>query len=614
MSMPAQTVRFGPFQLDLRAAELRRNGAKIKLPEQPFQILAELVAHPGEVVTREQLRQRLWRSDTFVDFDHGLNTAVKRLRELLGDSAENPRYIETLPRHGYRLMVPVEKTEPFASPIFKASLRRRKTWLAVSVLIIAAVVVGVLSRQWLIERFRPVKIESLAVLPLENLSGNPDEEYFVDGMTEALITELGKMHALRVISRQSVMHYKGTNKTVPQIAKELNVDALVEGSTLRTGGKVRITTQLIQANPEHHLWSESYERNLGDVISLQGEVARTIASQIRVRLTPQEQTYLASPHPVQPQVLQLYLKGRFYWNERNQPALEKGLSYFQQAIERDPKYAAAHAALADTYLVLVEDELMAPQEGLPRAQAAAMKAVELDDTLAEGHCVLASLRSDQAEWSAAKAEFQHALELNPNYAFAHQQYAEMLMRIGQPDAALEEIHRARDLDPNSLVIQAVEGLILYNARRYDDAIVQLQKTLKMDPNFVMAHNFLGYAYEQKGQYDEALAEFRKLIALSDEGPNPAYLAHTYAVSGNRREALRALSRLRHISTERYVSPYEFARVYAGLGDKDQVILWLQKAYAEQAVYLVWLKVDPRLDSLRDDPRFQDLLRRMNFPP
>ncbi|MBZ5615135.1 MAG: tetratricopeptide repeat protein [Acidobacteriia bacterium] len=608
MPLSAQNIRFGPFQLDLRAAELHHDGTKINLPEQPFQILAELVSHPGEVVTREELRQRLWRSDTFVDFEHGLNTAVKHLRELLGDSAEKPQYIETVPRRGYRLMVPVEKAK---TP--QAFGRRRVIWLP-AFLLVLTIVAGLVWRQRLQERFRLAKIESLAVLPLENLSGNPDEEYFVDGMTEALITELGKVHALRVISRQSVMHYKGTNKTVPQIAKELNVDALVEGSTLRTGGKVRITTQLIQANPEHHLWSENYERNLGDVISLQGEVARTIASQIRVRLTPQEQTYLASPHPVQPQVLQLYLKGRFYWNERNQPALEKGLSYFQQAIERDPKYAAAHAALADTYLVLVEDELMAPQEGLPRAQAAAMKAVELDDTLAEGHCVLASLRSDQAEWSAAKAEFQHALELNPNYAFAHQQYAEMLMRIGQPDAALEEIHRARDLDPNSLVIQAVEGLILYNARRYDDAIAQLQKTLKMDPNFVMAHNFLGYAYEQKGQYDEALAEFRKLVALSDEGPNPAYLARTYAVSGNRREALRALSRLRHISTERYVSPYEFARVYAGLGDKDQVILWLQKAYAEHAVYLVWLKVDPRLDNLRDDPRFQDLVRRMNFPP
>ena len=608
MPLSAQNIRFGPFQLDLRAAELHHDGTKINLPEQPFQILAELVSHPGEVVTREELRQRLWRSDTFVDFEHGLNTAVKHLRELLGDSAEKPQYIETVPRRGYRLMVPVEKAK---TP--QAFGRRRVIWLP-AFLLVLTIVAGLVWRQRLQERFRLAKIESLAVLPLENLSGNPDEEYFVDGMTEALITELGKVHALRVISRQSVMHYKGTNKTVPQIAKELNVDALVEGSTLRTGGKVRITTQLIQANPEHHLWSENYERNLGDVISLQGEVARTIASQIRVRLTPQEQTYLASPHPVQPQVLQLYLKGRFYWNERNQPALEKGLSYFQQAIERDPKYAAAHAALADTYLVLVEDELMAPQEGLPRAQAAAVKAVELDDTLAEGHCVLASLRSDQAEWSAAKAEFQHALELNPNYAFAHQQYAEMLMRIGQPDAALEEIHRARDLDPNSLVIQAVEGLILYNARRYDDAIAQLQKTLKMDPNFVMAHNFLGYAYEQKGQYDEALAEFRKLVALSDEGPNPAYLARTYAVSGNRREALRALSRLRHISTERYVSPYEFARVYAGLGDKDQVILWLQKAYAEHAVYLVWLKVDPRLDNLRDDPRFQDLVRRMNFPP
>jgi TolB-like protein/DNA-binding winged helix-turn-helix (wHTH) protein len=258
MSVPAHTVRFGSFQLDLRAAELCHDGKKTKLPEQPFHILAALVEHPGEVVTREELRQRLWRSDTFVDFEHGLNTAVKRLREALGDSAENPRYIETLPRHGYRLMVPVEKAKPETPQAFG---RRRVIWLAVLAAVVVTIAAGVLSRQWLMDRFSPVKIESLAVLPLENLSGNPEEDYFANGMTEALITELGKVHTLRVISRQSVMQYKGTNKPVPQIARELHVDAVVEGSALRAGEKVRITTQLIQANPERHLWSESYERN-----------------------------------------------------------------------------------------------------------------------------------------------------------------------------------------------------------------------------------------------------------------------------------------------------------------------------------------------------------------
>ena len=316
MSLPAQVVRFGPFQLDVRAAELRLNGDKTKLPEQPFQILTALLEKPGEVVTREELRQRLWGADTFVDFEHGLNTAVKRLREALGDSAENPRFIETLPRHGYRLIVAVEKPEPIAAA---AEIRARpwRLWLAVVIAVAAVAIASALIwRQRRPERLRAVRIESLAVLPLENLSGNPDEEYFADGMAQALITELGKVQALRVISWQSVKQFKGTNKPVPQIARELRVDAVVEGSALRAGDKVRITTQLVQANPERHLWSESYERDLRDILSLQGDVARAIASEINVKVTPQEHARLASPRPVNPEAYQAYLRGDYYLEKR----------------------------------------------------------------------------------------------------------------------------------------------------------------------------------------------------------------------------------------------------------------------------------------------------------
>ncbi|MBZ5612686.1 MAG: winged helix-turn-helix domain-containing protein, partial [Acidobacteriia bacterium] len=309
----------------------------------------ELVEHPGEVVTREELRQRLWRSDTFVDFEHGLNTAVKRLRELLGDSAENPRYIETLPRHGYRLMVPVEKQEPAASATSKASLGRRSLWLAVTAVIIVAFAAAMVSRSRLLERFRPVKIESLAVLPLENLSGNPEEEYFADGMTEALITELGKVHALRVISRQSVMHYKGTNKTVPQIARELHVDAVVEGSAMRTANKVRITTQLVQASSERHLWSESYERDLSDAITLQREIGQAIAREIRITLSPREQQSLAHARPVSTEAYEAYLKGRYYNDRASVEDMRKAREWFQRAIEKDPQYAPAYAWLGWTY-------------------------------------------------------------------------------------------------------------------------------------------------------------------------------------------------------------------------------------------------------------------------
>jgi TolB-like protein/DNA-binding winged helix-turn-helix (wHTH) protein len=352
MSLPAQNVRFGPFQLDLRAAELRRDGTKIKLPEQPFQILAELVEHPGEVVTREELRQRLWRSDTFVDFEHGLNTAVKRLREALGDSAESPRYIETLPRHGYRLMVPVERAEP-VTPTFA---RRWKVVAVVSALLVLATAAALVWKFGIREHFHPVRIESLAVLPLESLSGNSDEEHFADGMTEALITELGKVHAVRVISRQSVMHYKGTNKTVPQIAKELNVDAVVEGSAMRAAGRVRITIQLVQANQERHLWSESYERKLSDVIALQREVSRAIVGEIQGKLASRERAYVINAPAVNPEAYEDYLRGRYhyehrgrYFDEHRPLGLDQAISYFQQAIAKDPSYAPAYAWLARCY-------------------------------------------------------------------------------------------------------------------------------------------------------------------------------------------------------------------------------------------------------------------------
>lgn len=418
--LPAQAVRFGSFQLDLRAAELCHDGTKIKLPEQPFQILTELVQHPGEVVTREELRQRLWRSDTFVDFEHGLNTAVKRLREALGDSAENPRYIETLPRHGYRLIVPVEKAE---SAISAAANRRQTIWLAVTALLVVAVAAGVVWRQRLLERFRLVKIESLAVLPLENLSGDPEEEYFADGMTEALITELGKVHALRVISRQSVMQYKGTNKPVPQIARELHVDAVVEGSALRAGEKVRITTQLVQANPERSLWSESYERNLRDVILLQREVTQAIAHEIRVTLTPQERTWVSAARPVNRDAYEAYLKGLFYWSQRTPESLRESSEYFQQSIAKDPGYAPAYASLAEFYSASSQYGVLTSKESLPKAKAAAMKALALDGSLAEAHAALADALVEDYDWKNAETEYRRALELNPGSARVHYLYS-----------------------------------------------------------------------------------------------------------------------------------------------------------------------------------------------
>lgn len=605
MSLPAHTVRFGSFQLDLRAAELCHDGTKIKLPEQPFQILTELVQHPGEVVTREELRQRLWRSDTFVDFEHGLNTAVKRLREALGDSAENPRYIETLPRHGYRLMVPVEKPQ-----VVQVRVRGRKVFWATSVLLVVAVAAGLV--WWL--QWRPMKIESLAVLPLENLSGDPEEEYFADGMTQALITELGKVQAMRVISWQSVKQFKGTNKPVPQIARELHVDAVVEGSALRAGEKVRITTQLVQANPERSLWSESYERNLRDVILLQREVTQAIAHEIRVTLTPQERTWVSAARPVNRDAYEAYLKGLFYWSQRTPESLRKSSEYFQQSIAKDPGYAPAYASLAEFYSASSQYGVLTSKESLPKAKAAAMKALALDGSLAEAHAALADALVEDYDWKNAETEYRRALELNPGSARVHYLYSlGFLTPLGRHAEAIAEMQRAQELDPLSLIINANLGATFMLARQFDQAIQQSRRTLEMDPHFVPARGNLALAYQGKGMLEETIRETQKVLADSYAPQPVSQLARAYALAGKRAEALKMMAGLKELSKQAYVSSYDVATVYVALGQKDRALTELEHAYDEHSERLIWLGVDWRFDDLHSDPRFQDLLRRMNFP-
>ena len=603
MSLPTQTVRFGPFQLDLRAAELHHNGSKVKLPEQPFQILCELVEHPGEVVTREELRQRLWRSDTFVDFEHGLNTAVKRLREALGDSAENPRYVETLPRHGYRLIVPVEKPEPV---IPEASNRRRVIWLSVSAVLVVAVAAGLVWRLQLLQRFRPVKIESLAVLPLENLSGNPDEEYFADGMTEALITELGKVQAMRVISRQSVMHYKGTNKTVPQIAKELQVDAVVEGSALRSGDRVRITTQLVQANPERHLWSESYERDLRDVIALQREISQAIVGEIQVKVRPRQGARPAKALPVNPEAYDAYLRGRYNF-ERGPIKLDQAISYFQQAVRKDPRYASAYAWLAHCY---VNSGLYhPPREFLPKAREAALKALEIDDTEAAAHAALGWVKATYDwDWYGAERELRRAIELDPSSSAVRWQYVWYLSVMARFDDAIAEARDAKKLDPLSVRTTRSLGWAYLHARRYDEAMDQFQQALELEPNYPIAQFYLADCYLLKGMYPEALALLQKLRPRPDA--SLASLAYLYGVTGRRSEALKVIADMKR---QPYIDPLFLVIAYAGVGDRDNAIRLLNKGYAERSPQMPFLKVEPFLDPLRSDQRFQELVRRMKFP-
>ena len=624
-------VRFGVFEVDPRAGELRKHGVRLRLQEQPFQVLAMLLERPGETVTREELRNRLWTAETFVDFDHGVNKAVNRIRDALGDSATSPRFVETVARRGYRFIADVTIVEgappagveakadnllrpegvsvaPVAAP--PPRLRRWHLWVITGIaLALASILVAV----WALQSRapQPALIRSLAVLPLDNLSGDSSQEYFADGMTDELIATLGQISALRVISRTSVMPYKRARKPLPQIAHELNVDAVVEGTVLRSDGRVRITAQLIEARDDRHLWSETYDGDLRDTLTLQNKVAQAIAEQIRINLKPQEQATLKHGKVVDPQAYEAYLKGRYFWNKRTGDDFEKAVEYFNQAIARDPNYAQAYSGLADTYALMGDWEygVLAPREALPRAEAAAVKALQLDDTLGEAHTSLAFC-FDVFDWDlkSAEAEFRRAIELNPSYATAHHWYAWHLSLSGSNVNAIAEMKKAKNLDPVSLIINADLAELLLIAHFPDESIEQSRKTIEMDVNFALAHNQLAVAYLQRRRQDEAIAELQKAVQLSSGSPTcTANLARAFAVSGRRNEAVQLLDDLKKRSRP---DVSEVAVVYAALGDNDQAMTWLEKGYEERFNPSVLLR--PGFDPLRADRRFQDLERRVGL--
>jgi TolB-like protein/DNA-binding winged helix-turn-helix (wHTH) protein/Flp pilus assembly protein TadD len=631
-------LRFGVFELDLRAGELRKRGLRVRLQEQPFQVLTVLLEHPGEVVTREELQKKLWPADTFVDFDHGLNKAVNKIREALGDSAESPRFVETVARRGYRFLAEVKVddaapvrspelgTEPPSTaeardrpdvaekPAMPKPLLRSLAWKS-SVFVLLVLMASLAAwklHSW--NRASPV-IRSLAVLPFESLSSDASQDYFADGMTDELISDLGQISALRVISRTSVMAYKRARKPLPQIARELNVEAVVEGTVLRSGDRVRITAQLIEASADKHLWSQSYEGELRDTLALQNQVAGAIAEQIRINLSPQEQAALKNARVVIPEAYVSYLKGRYFWNKRTADGLQAALAYFNQAIEEDPKYAQAYSGLADTYALLGDWQyaVMTPKEALPKAKAAAIKALELDGALGEAHNSLAfCLDGFDWDFGSAGKEFRRAIELNPGYATAHHWYAWHLALMLQYDEALAEMRKAESLDPLSLVIHADLAELLVLAHSYDESIQQSRKTIEMDPNFALAHNHLGQAYLQKHMIDEAVAELQKAVQLSGGSPTCiANLARAYVASGKRSEAENLLSDLKKRSSPSHSLASEIAVIYVALGDTDQAITLLKKGYEERFNPGVLLR--PGFDPLRSDPRFEDLVRRVGLP-
>ena len=644
---PTSVVRFGTYEVSLQSGEVRKSGMRIRVQQQPMKLLEILLERPGEVVSREELRGRVWTNESFGDFDQALNIAIAKLRTALDDSAENPRFIETLPKRGYRFIADVSVVDSAPHPKKPASsagelpgsqevktgaghesqgagltiapvAHNRQLWPTRRVILALALVLSLpILAVWLF-RSRgqaPTGIRSLAVLPLDNLSGDASQGYFADGMTDELITDLSQISALRVISRTSVMVYKGARKPLPQIARELKVDAVVEGTVLRSGDQVRITAQLIEASTDKHLWSQSYEGELRDTLALQNRVAGAIADQIRINLTPREQAALKNVKVVNPEAYESYLKGRYFWNKRTADGLKVALAYFNQAIDEDPKYAQAYSGLADTYALLGDWQyaVMTPKEAFPKAKAAAIKALELDSTLGEAHNSLAFIL-DGFDWDldSGGKEFRRAIELNPGYATAHHWYAWHLSLLGRYDEAIAEMRKAENLDPLSLIINADLAELLVLAHSYDESMLQSRKTIEMDPNFALAHNQLAQAYLQKHMNDEAVAELQKAVQLSGRSATCiANLARAYVASGNRNEAAQLLSELKKSSSPGYSNASEIAMIYASLGDMDQAMNWLEKGYEERFNPGVLLR--PGFDPLRSDPRFQNLVRRVGLP-
>lgn len=621
--MPSPTpntdlIRFGVFQLDLATRELHKAGVKVKLQDQPFRVLAMLVERAGEVVAREELRQKIWPTDVYVTFDQGLNNAIKKVRDALGDSADNPRFVETVARHGYRFIAPVS-TPRGAPPEGRSRLdllipRKTAAISLIAVCLVAALGYWAYRRPSIRER-PPSERAVLAVLPFDNLSHDPDQEFFSDGLTEEMIAQLGKLNPkrLNVIARGSVSRYKSSSLTANQIGRELNADYLLQGSVRRESGRVRITVQLIQVRDQTDLWTESYDHELKDILALQGSVARTIADQIRITLTSEQQTRLANSRTVDPEAYEAYLKGRYYWNKRTAEAMQKALVYFQQAVNRDPAYGAAYSGLADCNSGLTWHGFTSPARSLPKAEAAARKAIEIDPQSAEGHASLALVLHHKWDWDGAEAEFKHALQLDSQYANAHHWYGDYLSVRGRHEEALLEASQALKLDPLNLMINSWAALRYYLAHNYDAATKQARDAVELDPNFPAAHLVLGEAYVQTGGHNEAVIELQTAARLT--GDNPLYLAQVAvanAAAGKRREALKIVSQLQNISRERYVSPYAVAQVYAALNDKEQTFRWLRTAFDDRAVWMSYLGVDPLFDPFHSDKRYQDMLRHVGL--
>jgi TolB-like protein/DNA-binding winged helix-turn-helix (wHTH) protein/Tfp pilus assembly protein PilF len=658
------SIRFGEnFELDLRPRRLRRGSHVLKLERIPLEILILLVEHRGEIVSRETIVARVWGNDVFLDTDNSIRGAIRKIRQALKDDPETPQFIQTVTGQGYRFISPIlasEKehaTEPPKALVVPTSLQRftsgpeiwqggslsdkeqeqraeegtvtepahgqvherPRTWFFVGLALAAISILPLLVlRGWQSSRVPAVAQRKivLAVLPFDNLSRDPDQEFFSDGLTEEMIAQVGKLNRdqLKVVARSSVAKYKGSTLTASEIGNELNADYLVQGRVRLMPDRVRITVELIQARDQTDVWTESYDRELKDLLAVQDSVVRSIASEIHVALTDEEEKRLAAPRRISPEAHEAYLKGRYYWNKRTGESMLKAEQYFEQAIDNDPSYAAAYSGLADCNSGLTWHGFKSPAEALPKAYAAARKAIEINPESAEAHASLGLAMTHRWDWTGAEAEFRRALQLDPQYANAHHWYGDYLSIRSRHAEAVVEAQQALELDPLNLMISTWVGLRYYMARDYLRAIEQNRRSVELDPNFAAAHLLLGEDYRGAGLHSEAVIELQKAASLSGDSPlYTAQVAVALAVAGRKSEALRIAHDLEITSKKSYVSPYGLAQIYAAADKNEDTLKWLQAAYDDHAAWMGYLAVDPIFDRYRSDERFKDLLRRVGLP-
>jgi TolB-like protein/DNA-binding winged helix-turn-helix (wHTH) protein/Tfp pilus assembly protein PilF len=637
VTLAAPIIQFEDVEIDLGKFEVRRQGRRIRLEKQPFDLLVLLLRNRGDLVAREEIAESLWGPDVFVETDRSINNAIRKIRLALRDDPEHPRFIETMPGRGYRFIarvslpsdgqlqsIPqqivspdghsgavVESASHKVAPRPYRTARRAAVLVSVVCLIfVTGIVLNVgRTREWL-GRGRPVTIRSLAVLPLENLSGDPAQDYFAEGMTDELITDLAQLNDLRVISRTSVMRFKGTKTPLPEIAKELQVDAIVEGSVVRVGPRVRISAQLLEGASDRHLWAQTYEHDLSDVLGLQRELARAIAGEVKIKLTPKQRGRLESSRPVNPEAHTAYLKSRYFiYNQRSPEGARKSLECSLQAVQSAPDWALAYSGLADSYISAAFLSALPPNEAMVKAKFAAKKALELDPDLPDAHVALGLiLQNFDYDYTSAEREFNRAIEVSPSNSYAHLSYADVLNVVGRSDEAISEIKLAHQLDPMSFWISRDVGRILYQARRYDEALEALRQAADMNPTSGVVYNWMSWVYDKKGEVAQSVElDLKNEENLGASQEVLQQLRRAYLVSGERGYLKKHNELIRN-------DPYEKALYTARLGETDEALKLLQKAYEEHSGWLTFVKVDPELDNLRSDPRFTELLRRINLSP